>query len=303
MAPSSPVRLGVVGAGRWGKICLRALSAMPAADVTAVASGNPETAALVPPGCRVVPDWRELIGSAGLEGLIVATPPATHAEIAAAALEAGLPVFVEKPLTQSAEEARRLQALAGARGTRVFFTDHIHLFSPAFRRLKELAAEAGPILAVEGRAGNHGPYRRDSSVLWDWGAHDMAMLIDLFGAAPDRVSARRLERRAVGNDEGETIGLELSFGASPATVVVSTLCDKTRRFAVHCEAGRFLYDDLAPAKLTRDGVPVPIDATPPLTLALGEFAAAIRDGGSHTAGLGLGVLVVEALERAAAALG
>ena len=294
----APVRLGVIGAGRWGRICLRTLSGITAADLVAVASGNPETATLVPPGCRIFADWRELIGSAGVEGLVVATPPATHAAIAAAAIEAGLPVFVEKPLTQCAEEARKLRALAGARGNRVFFTDHIHLFSPAFRRLKQLAADAGPILSVEGRAGNHGPYRRDSSVLWDWGAHDVAMLIDLFGARPDRVTAQRLERRRVGNDEGETIGLELAFGSATARIVVSTLCDKVRRFTVRCAAGSFLYDDLAPAKLTRDGAPVTLEPAPPLTQALGEFIAAIRDDQPHRTGLELGVFVVETLEEA-----
>ena len=66
----APVRLGVIGAGRWGRICLRTLSGITAADLVAVASGNPETATLVPPGCRIFADWRELIGSAGVEGLV-----------------------------------------------------------------------------------------------------------------------------------------------------------------------------------------------------------------------------------------
>lgn len=297
MTASAPVRLGVIGAGRWGRICLRALSALTAARAAAVASGNPDTAALAPPECRVFADWRELIGTAGVEGVVIATPPASHAAIATMAIEAGLPVFMEKPLTLSSQEAGQLCALAEAWGARVFFTDHIHLFSPAFRRLKALAAEVGPILAVEGLAGNHGPYRQDASVLWDWGPHDVAMLIDLFGAPPERATARQLERRQVADGTGETIRLEMRFGTVPATVTASTLIDKTRRFTVRCQNGTLVYDDLAPAKLTLDSTPVAIEPTPPLTVALTEFATAIRDDAPHLDGLQLGTQVVEVLER------
>ncbi len=303
MTASAPVRLGVIGVGRWGQICLRALSGITTARVVAVASTNPQTAALVPAECQIFSDWRQLIGlagleGAGLEGVVITTPPASHAAIAALAIESGLPVFMEKPLTLSLADANLLRGLAEAHGARVFFTDHVHLFSPAFRHLKTLVAEAGPILAVEGLAGNHGPYRQDTSVLWDWGPHDVAMLIDLFGRPPELATVRHLERRQVAQGEGETIRLDMMFGTTPATITLSTLSDKTRRFIVQCQSGTLIYDDLAPAKLTCNAHPMTLESSPPLTVALTEFAAAIRAPGSNLCGLHLGVQVVEVLERA-----
>jgi predicted dehydrogenase len=286
------VRLGVIGAGRWGRICLKTLANMAHIQVAAVASGNAETAVLMPEGCRLVSDWREMMGSGDIDGVVIATPPATHAAIATAAMAAGLAVFVEKPLTLSADEARGLRAQAAACGTKVFFTDHIHLFNPAYRRLKQLAHG---ITAITGLAGNHGPYRDDASVLWDWGPHDVAMILDLMGTAPDKVTATTIERHPVIGGMGEMVRLDFRFGPVIATATFGTLVDKVRRFTVDCAAGRLVYDDLAVNKLTRDGMAVTVEAISPLNVALSDFAAAIRDGGEHLAGLELGVAVVEVL--------
>ncbi|CAK0747162.1 GFO_IDH_MocA domain-containing protein [Gammaproteobacteria bacterium] len=302
MSISSPVRLGIIGVGRWGSICVRTLAAMTTVNLVAIASSNPETATLAPHGCHIFSDWRDLIRSADVEGLIIATPPATHAIISNVAIAAGLPIFVEKPLTLSSVESHQLRTFAEMQGARVFFVDHIHLFSSAFRRLKELVVDAGPILAIEGLAGNYGPYRKDVSTLWDWGAHDVAMLIGLVGTSPVQVMAQRLDWRQIEGNQGETIRLNLSFGKVEAKIIVSTLRDKVRQFRVRCEGGDLLYDDLAPAKLTSNGVAIEIDPAPPLTLALSEFAAAIRGGSIHLSGLDLGVAVVEVLERAGSTL-
>lgn len=302
MADGTAIRLGLVGAGQWGRICIRALAGIEGVRLAAVASRNPEIRSLTPEACAVYADWPALLAAGGLDGLVIATPPATHAEIAMAALRRGLAVFVEKPLALSVNDAQALDQAAAQLKSRVFFTDHIHLFSPAYRALKRLAQEAGPILSMEGLAGNHGPYRPDTSVLWDWAPHDAAMMIDLMGRAPDTVAARRIERRKVAGGTGETIRIELGFGDCAGGATLGTLTDKVRRFTVTCRDATLVYDDLAAAKLTRDGVPVRLAATPPLTAALTDFADAIRDGRRHVDGLDLGIKVVEILAQAEATL-
>ncbi|MBI3445268.1 MAG: Gfo/Idh/MocA family oxidoreductase [Magnetospirillum sp.] len=284
----SPVRLGLVGFGRWGRVLMANMEHHPQVCPAALASRQAD--APVPPGCHVVAHWRQLL-EMELDGLVVAAPPAVHAEIALAAMERALPLLIEKPLTLSVAEA---QALAAA-GNGLVMVDHIHLFSPAWRRLKQLAPDLGPVRSLAGVAGNHGPYRADTPVLWDWGAHDVAMMLDLLGGLPDRIRASRAERRQMPEGVGETIALSLDFGTVTATATLSALMDKARRFTVTCENGTLVYDGVGPVKLALDGKEVEVAPRQPLEVLLDEFASAIRSGSRDRSGLDLGVRVVEVL--------
>ena len=135
MRAGGRVRLGVIGAGRWGRNIIRTLRGMSAADLAWVASRNPTAREFAGRGCTVEEGWRGLLRRPGIDGIAIATPPALHAEMTAAAISAGLPVFVEKPLTCDVGEAERLLDLAAARRGYVL-VDHVHLFSHAYRELK-----------------------------------------------------------------------------------------------------------------------------------------------------------------------
>lgn len=309
MAP--PVRLGLIGAGRWGRIYLHSMASRANVNgmadhagihLAAVASGKAETAALLPPACVLYDDWRRMLAHPGLDGIVIATPPHTHVPIALAVLAQGLAALVEKPLCLDPHEARRLRDQAGRLGA-VVAVDHIHLFAPAFRRLKQMLPQIGPIRSVEGRAGNHGPYRRDASVLWDWGPHDVAMAVDLLGSPPDRVTARVVDQRLVADGIGQNVALDLRFGAVRADFVIGTLMDKTRRFRVVGDNGVLVYDDLVATKLTLDGEGVAIDPAKPLDCVIDDFVRRIRARDRDLAPLELAVTVTDILSACAAQLG
>lgn len=285
-----PARLGLVGFGRWGRIMMRNMASHPQVVPAALASRQADAAAEVPAGCVVVDDWRKLL-DLDLDGLVVASPPATHAEIAIAALERGVALLIEKPLSLSPTEARAVAAT----GTALVMVDHIHLFSPAWRRLKDLLPSLGPVLSLSGIAGNHGPYRTDAPVLWDWGPHDVAMILDLLGERPDRLQAVRTERRECPGGMGETIELSLGFGPVAATATLSTLVDKTRRFTVVCQGGTLVYDGVGAVRLSLDGREIEVSLRQPLEILFDEFAAAIGAGSRDRSGLELGARVVEVL--------
>ncbi|MEE1569456.1 MAG: Gfo/Idh/MocA family oxidoreductase, partial [Alphaproteobacteria bacterium] len=126
------MRLGLIGAGRWGRVYMNTLDHMADVTLNALASSNPQSRDLVGENVDLHEDWRDFINAGGVDGVIVATPPAAHGEIVRAALEAGLPVLVEKPLTLDVDEAKALRDLA-ERTDGLVMVDHIHLFSPAFR--------------------------------------------------------------------------------------------------------------------------------------------------------------------------
>jgi predicted dehydrogenase len=308
------VRLGLIGAGRCGRVYIRTIAAVEGVRLSRVASGNPDTAKLVPAGCAVDREWRKILDRQEIDGVIVAAPPAMHAEMIHAAVEAGLPVLVEKPLTLDLASAREVRSTVERHGGFVM-VGHTHLFHPAYRKLKEIAPRHGEIRDIQSNAGNLGPYRKDTPVLWDWGPHDIAMCLDLLGVMPQAVRARSIERRAVEGATAEIIELSLDFeGARQARCRFGNLLPKQRRLAVHLGAAVLVYDDLAPRKLTRhpitprfadpegEGEPIEISAELPLNNLVSEFAAAIRARKKDLSSLDLGIKVVEVLERCSSAL-
>ena len=292
-----PLCVGLAGAGRWGRNYIRTIASVPELQLARVASGNHETAALLPAGCLLVGDWRELIDPEAIDGIVIATPPGTHAEIARSAISAGIPVLVEKPLALTATDARAVRDLAAERGVFVL-VEHTHLFSPAFRALKDLVRRHGGVREIRSEASNHGPYRRDVSVLWDWGPHDVAMCLDLVQQAPASAVCSLIEGSPRDDGMAETVTVALSFPSGvPAEIRLSNAKERTRRFLVRCADGaEVLYDDASAQKLSLDSSPVPVAGDLPLTVAVREFAAAIRGRSTDRSSVDLGVSVVELLE-------
>ena len=298
------VKLGLIGAGRWGARYIATLRTLPGVRLACVASRNPATTALLPPGCALSTDWRELCRDAALDGVIVATPPALHAEMALAAMRAGRTVLIEKPLTLSAAEARDLRDEAARLGALVL-VGHTHLYSAAYRELRRVGATLGALQRMDAEGGSRGPVRPDVSALWDYGPHDLAMALDLAGA---EISSLRAWREARELSGGETVAIRLGFanGVEAAIRVSNIAAGKLRRFTATFERGTLVYDDLASVRLVlhADGAqsPVALEGSLPLANAVLAFRDAIAAKRRADSGLDLGVRVVEALESCTAAL-
>lgn len=296
------MRLGLVGAGRWGKRYVATIAQMEGVQLTHLASGNPASATLVPPGCTLSSDWRAVAADRSLDGIILATPPATHLEMALAAVAHGLPVLVEKPMTLSVEDACTLVDRAGRAGSLVM-VGHTHLYSTAFRALKSRGAQLGELLHTRSGGGNWGPFRPDTPVLWDWAPHDVAMCLELFAATPTRIDARRVAVQKSEGGTGETIEIALGFGgARGAQIRVSNIeRTKQRYFEAAFVRGTLVYDDLADKKLfyrTASGVAteaVPLDGSMPLTNEVSEFCRLIASGQRTDSSLDLGLRVIQVL--------
>jgi predicted dehydrogenase len=293
------IRLGLIGAGRWGRRYIETLSGVPGLALTAVASRNPETPALSGPRCKVFADWRELLAAGGLDGLIVATPPALHAEMAAAALQAGLPVLVEKPLTMDLEQAKSLLALAQKKKGSVI-VGHTHLFSAAYAALRAKAPELGRLLRLSTAGGNHGPFREGIGPLWDYAPHDVAFCLDLTGEKP--LSAAGQREASPPSGPGENLRLALGFreGVSAEIRVGNLFPEKRRLFEAGYEKGTLTIDDLKRDKLTfrplsGPAQSVPLDEGEPLQRQLRAFSRSIESGSRDLSTLRLGVSVVEVL--------
>lgn len=118
MTGSGVLRAGIVGAGWIGERHAGVLANRPDAVVAAVCDldgGRASQVAASAGGAAVFTDWRQMLDEAELDALWICTPPMAHADPAVACLEAGLPLYLEKPIARSVSDAARI--VTAARGT------------------------------------------------------------------------------------------------------------------------------------------------------------------------------------------
>jgi predicted dehydrogenase len=190
----TPITVGVVGLGYWGPNLARVFADLSQVELRWLCDASPEIQLAMRtryPGVRTTPELDDLLGDELLDAVVIATPVATHFELARRVLEADKHVFVEKPLALSSAQGEELVRLAEARNRRLM-VGHVLLFHPAVRRLKELidAGHLGDIYYLYGNRQNLGKVRRDENALWSLGAHDVAVMLYLLGDQPIEVSAR-----------------------------------------------------------------------------------------------------------------
>lgn len=146
-------QLGFAGVGWIGLNRLRHVAASGVAEVRAVADAAPEArrqaAAALPASVAVSPRFEDLL-EAGLDGVVIATPSALHAQQARAALERGLAVFCQKPLARTAPEAAGV-VRAAQRHDRLLGVDFCYRTLAGMRELRALIGSGalGSLYAVD----------------------------------------------------------------------------------------------------------------------------------------------------------
>ena len=187
------IRIGIAGYGYWGPKLFRNFQTSPHFDVVGVADRSEEVRTRLRasfPNLAVYGDAMELVESGCCDAIAVATPVATHYAIASRALDAGLHVWVEKPMTATVAEAEDLVARA-RRADRVLLVDHVFLFCGAVRTIKRLmeSGTLGRVTYVDSVRVNLGLFQNDVNVLWDLGPHDLSIIDFLFEEEPLHVDA------------------------------------------------------------------------------------------------------------------
>jgi predicted dehydrogenase len=191
---SAPTTVGVAGLGYWGPNLARNFAGLPGCELRWCADPDPaarERAAAAFRGVRVAEGIDELLADPELDAVAVATPVATHADLAGQVLEAGKHCFVEKPLAQSVDEAERAVEASQA-SERILMVGHLLEYHPAVRRLKEIveSGQLGDVRYLYTHRLNLGKLREDENALWSLGAHDVAVVLHLAGEEPSAVQAR-----------------------------------------------------------------------------------------------------------------
>jgi predicted dehydrogenase len=191
---SLPIRIGIVGAGYWGRNFVRTYASLPEAQLSWVCDLDPEArhrASRLAPAARVTDHLEEMLADDSLQAVVVATNAAHHHAHASAALRAGKHVLVEKPMATAVADAEEMAQLAET-GGRVLMVGHLMLYHPAVERLRAMAdaGELGRVYYLYALRVNLGRIRRDENALWSFAPHDLSIILHLLRSEPATVWAR-----------------------------------------------------------------------------------------------------------------
>ena len=253
------VAVGLIGYGLAGRAFHAPLiDAVARLRLAAIATSRRADVAATWPGVRVADDPDALIADPSIDLVVVATPNATHAALARAALDAGKHVVVDKPLATDAAEAEALAATARAAG-RVLSVFHNRRWDGDFLTVKRLLDDGalGRLALYEARWDR---FRREQRAGWkdrpgpgsgllpDLGSHLIDQALQLFGL-PDALTADLAAQRDQGEVE-DYFELTFHYGEMRAILSAATLVAAPRpRFALHGTAGSFVKPGLDPQEV------------------------------------------------------
>jgi len=183
---NSPVRLGVIGIGHLGSIHASFISGLKGAVPAGIHDIDPARAAEAgaKSNLTVFDSIDALLDES--DAVIIATPTHSHFEIAAKALEKAKHVFIEKPVTERVEEARRLRDIAGKRNLKIQ-VGHIERFNPAIVALEKFAL--APRFIESHRLAQFKPRGTDVAVVLDLMIHDLDIILSLVRSPVTNIAA------------------------------------------------------------------------------------------------------------------
>lgn len=187
------MRTGVIGYGYWGPNLVRNFGACDRTDVKTVSDMNKEQLKRCKnmyPAVQVTTNYKDIVNDPEIDIVAIATPVATHYQLALESLQAGKHVWVEKPFTATPEQAEHLIDEAHSRNLTII-VDHTFIYTGAIIKTKELidSGVLGEIYYYDSTRINLGLFQSDVDVMWDLAVHDMAILYHLFQKKPVSVSA------------------------------------------------------------------------------------------------------------------
>jgi predicted dehydrogenase len=254
-----PIRVGIVGAGKMGLSHCAIANALPGASVVAVCDTSRYVCSVLRKymGVETYSGYQKMIEGTQLDCLIVATPTATHFELAKDALEKGLHLFVEKPLTLSAAQSRKLSELALER-KRVNQVGFHNRFIGTFQQAQSLlrAGALGTVTNIHGSAFGQVVVKQQGSTwrsrkaegggcLHDYACHVIDLMNFLVGP-PTRVSGARMQS-IFSNDVEDAVSAVFDYGNKMSGILETNWSDDTVRkmsttISVHGTNGKLVVD-------------------------------------------------------------
>ncbi|MDB6172530.1 MAG: Oxidoreductase [Chthoniobacteraceae bacterium] len=281
---SKPIGVGVIGCGYWGPNLVRNFRSLPECDLQAVCDLSQERLShmrSVYPEVECISDYQALLGRAGLDAVVIATPVKHHFPMAKASLLAGKHTLIEKPMASSSAQCEELIEIAKAKGL-VLMVGHTFLYSAAVRKIDAIVktGEIGEIQYINARRLNLGLFQKDINVAWDLAPHDISIILHILGEYPLAVNCQG--NAHVTPQIEDVTNLSLSFPCNRFATIQSSWLEprKVREMTIVGTRQMIVYDDLQTLEKIRV-YDVRVER-PPHYDTFAEFLYSYHYGGSYS---------------------
>ncbi|MCF0248215.1 MAG: Gfo/Idh/MocA family oxidoreductase [Synergistes sp.] len=289
------IRVGVVGVGHLGMHHARIYNEIMGAELVGVADIDKERAGMI--GDRFcVPAYsniEELMKDAHPDAVSIVVPTSAHYEVARTAIENGLHVLIEKPVTTTVDEAEDLLERAVKKDV-ILQVGHIERFNSAVEHAREYIKN--PYFIQTRRMGPFTPRIRDVGVVLDLMIHDIDIILSMVNSEITSISA--MGRKVATNYE-DIASVQLQFeNGTLAQVLVSRVSEKRLRTMEISEPDNFVTLNFETQDITlqhcehkSDGSLIEViehpvfPKTEPLKIELQHFISCIREGHQPMVGI------------------
>jgi predicted dehydrogenase len=186
--------VAVIGGGGWGRNHVRNFAEIQSCRLKTVCDLSPKVLAAhqaAYKGIGVTGDAGQVFADREIDAVVIATDAPSHYRLAAAALDAGKHVFVEKPMTLSPADAEELVKKADA-AQRILMVGHLLEYHPCVLQLKDLVDKGrlGSLRYMYCQRVNLGVVRKDENAWWSLAPHDVSIILFIIQAEPVTVTAQ-----------------------------------------------------------------------------------------------------------------
>jgi predicted dehydrogenase len=231
------VKLGVIGLGHMGGYHASNACILQSAQLTAVADPTEAHWQKVKPATVIkTQDYREWIDL--VDGVIIAVPTAAHYDVAKECLARGKHVLLEKPLTNTVQQAEELMNLA-QKNNCALHVGHVERFNGAVQELKKIIDN--PTLIECHRMGPFSPRVQKDSVVLDLMIHDIDLVLNLVNSPVKAIDARGTKVYTASCDVA-TVHIEFENGTLASIISSRASQIKKRTMAVHQKNEHLLLD-------------------------------------------------------------
>ncbi|MES2593189.1 MAG: Gfo/Idh/MocA family oxidoreductase [Bacteroidota bacterium] len=199
------IKIGVLGAGHLGKIHIRLLKEIAAFEVVGFYDADPAAAELVEKefGIKSFSTIESLLEL--VDAVDIVTPTIAHYSCASKSIKKSKHIFIEKPVTNTIEEAKILMGLSKEANVKVQ-VGHVERFNPAFIAAKDYCSN--PMFIETHRLAQFNPRGTDVSVVLDLMIHDLDIILSVVKSNIKRISASGV---AVVSDSPDIANARIEF--------------------------------------------------------------------------------------------
>ncbi len=246
------LNVGIVGYGYWGPNLVRNFVECTETNVTAICDLSDERLRLAQkrwPSSFLTRQYRDFLMRSDIDVVCIATPVAEHYSLALEALDSGRHVLIAKPMCHTTTQAIELAEQAAKRNL-ILAVDHTFLFTGAVRYMRHSIqkGDLGHLYYYDSTRINLGLFQKDSSVIWDLAAHDVAILDFLIEEVPGYVTANGASH-ITGTTENVAYITMVYQSGFIAHINVNWLAPmKIRQTLLAGDRKMIVYDDIQPTE-------------------------------------------------------